>query len=176
MLIRMSKKEREYILRSEREGYYEKEIAKIGEELSKESDQDIRKAKQDLINDLEKVAAKTKSHLEKHGPSKWFIRSASKEEIAKEMSRMRSVIGTSKETDKDSITAGLMGTTKYLAIRQFKLGVVRWENLRDADGVEIPYSHKIVDDVVDALPDHVIYEISNEIAGNVTEEDAENLN
>ncbi len=184
MLVRMSKKQREYILRSERPGYFEEEIAKANEELAKITDPDEIEERKKAIDEFRKEGEKKKVLLEKYGPAKWYIKSASKEQLAAVMSRQKAVMGTTKGGDKDSITAGMMGVTKLMSIQQFKSGFLRVDNLVDMDSPEDPATKKRltitvhandVDDLIDALPDYVIFEIAAEISGSITEDEAANL-
>jgi len=182
MFVRLSKTERQYVVQKERPDFYDEEIRKVEKELESVNDPDDRKEKQELIETLLKQKEKTDAHLKKYGPARWFIKSASKEEISKITARIKATIGSTKKSEKDSITAGMMGVAKHTAIQQFRLGFIRVENIINLDGAEdenskkpaITVGIKDVDALIDNLSDDVIFEIANEIAGNISENEEKN--
>lgn len=176
MIESLSTKEREYILKSESDfDAYEKKLVKDKSELQKSLDE--AKAKLDAetsekleakleeeittleaqIKELDKkitgIPAK-KTFIELYGPTKWTIKSIGRRRKFALMSSYR--IGEKKGS------TGRMGEYMCAVIDE---NLVKWENLRDKDGNEIPFSK----DVIDHLPDDAFSELFGEITGAVDE-------
>ena len=174
MLIRFSKKEREYILEEEREGFYDKEIARLKEEIEKLEDEQEKENQLKALEEFEEEASKRKARLEKYGPTVWKIKSASKEALSRALVKIKGVKLSTNDLTDGEISTNILEYSRLKAIVIVKLGLVGWSNLRDEDGNEVPFSKDAVDLVIDSMPDNALMELANEISGEVKADEAKN--
>lgn len=175
----LSTKEREYVLRSERDfEAYEKRLLSDKEKAEKElteaqvkleaTPQDNEKQVERLtetistlensIKDIEgkisKIPAK-KEFIEKYGPTKWTIKSIGR--------RRKFALMSSHGIGKKNADASNMGGYMCAVVEE---NLIKWENLRDKAGVEIPFTKESVD----FIEDETFSELFNEITGTLDED------
>lgn len=174
MFLRLTKNERDYILKSEREEYWDKRIQDMEQELAKlPADSDEIEDKQEELASIRKMAEKARTKLAKHGPTVFRIKSTSEVHIDNMMSKVKRTIGKFRGKGKDELTSEQLGYTRTMAREICRLGLVGWENLKDPDtGENIPFNAALIDE----LPYEITSELSNNISGSIDEEEALNLN
>lgn len=159
-LIRLSKGIREYILKQERPGEIDKDIA---EAEKQEAESDADKAFKDAnLSRLRQV----KDTLSKYGPTVWMIESISKAEVHRTLKKSDYKI----RFESDDLTTGQVASVTLRSYDIVAKGLRGWKNLRGADGKEVEYKHEYIEDLEEAI----IHELANEISGNVTPEEAKN--
>ena len=172
-ILKLTRECRDYILKAEREGYWEQRILKLEQELaSLPADNEDYETKKEELEDVKKSTSEAKKHLEKHGPTTWKLHSISKLTLNKALGKDSFEIGTfnrKKQVD-NIITTGSIAMINTRAIHTVRLGLDGWSNLRDAEGSEIPFNR----DLVELLDDGILYELANEISGNVEVEEEKN--
>ena len=176
MLIRFSKKERDYVLNQEKVEFYDDELERLNKKLE---DVDVveDEEKEQLEKDIKVFTAeadKKKAHLEKYGPTVWKIKSASKEAMSRLLLKIKGVKFSSTDISEGEVSTNIMEYARIKAITIIKLGLVGWSNLRDEDGNEAPFSRDLVDAVIDNMPESDLMELANEISGEVKREDEKN--
>lgn len=193
MLLRLTKGTRDYILKSEREGYWErlieelqKEIIADEETLKKtanitEPDEDLQdkfEAKRRQFKNLNKTAEKSKALLAKYGPIVWKLHSADKETIKKEMSKTKISLGRFDDLRQNELTSSRLSYVGVMSYKICKLGIDGWENMRNLDSVDEQGNHALISfdaGLIGQLPEDIATELANQISGSIDEEELENL-
>jgi hypothetical protein len=179
MLVKMSLEDREYILKSERPGYWEKAVARVTSELEELQtsptpvDPTKLEAKKKELIALTKNADTTKKKLEQYGPTKWTLASVDKETLIKNTASTNLNLGHLDTVDNSirDVASGQVHFTHLSAISACKTGLKGWKNLRDAKGKEIPFNRELIG----RLPLEILLELSNDILGVIDEDDEGNL-
>jgi hypothetical protein len=176
MLINLSLDSRDYILKSERDGYWEKAIADANKELEQlkldNPSSDEVKEKVADIKELERLMPLALAKLKKYGPTIWKIKSVDKETLIKQTSGVKLSLGkASVKGMKDDVSSGAIHFSQLNSVAACKSGIAGWENLKDAKtGKDIPYKR----DLIGKFPIAIIYELSSVINGEVDEDDEGN--
>jgi hypothetical protein len=175
MLINLSLDARDYILKSERDGYWEKAIADANKELEQlKLDNPVSDEVKDKVADikeLERLMPIALEKLKKYGPTVWKIKSVDKETLIKQTSGVKLSLGkASIKGMKDDVSSGAVHFSQLNSVAACKGGITGWDNLRNANGEEIPYKR----DLIGKFPIAIIYELSQVINGEVDEEDEGN--
>lgn len=193
MLLRLTKKTRDYILKSEREGYWERLIGKLQKEIIAdeealkktvditEPDEDLQdkiKVKREQLRNLNKTTVKAKTLLAKYGPIVWKIHSADKETIKKEMSKTKISLGKFDDLRQNELTSSRLSYVGVMSYKICKLGIDGWDNMRDLDNIDEQGNHALIPfdaSLIGQLPEDIATELANEISGVIDEEELENL-
>lgn len=170
-ILRLSKGSRDFVLKPETEGYWDKRIEKLEKEIADLSgDSPELPDKKEELEDLSKLAGKAKKKLTKHGPTVWTVHSIDKESLKKEIANSRISLGKAKEISKNEVTSGMLGYSGFIALKTVKLGLDGWKNLLDENGGEIPFDRELIGQ----LDDGILTELANEINGTIDEEEEKN--
>lgn len=171
-ILRLIKGTRDYILKSERDGYWDKRVEKLQKEIADiAGDSPELSDKQEELKELSKTAEKEKAKFSKNGPTIWKLHSINKETLKKELANSRIVIGKFKGMSKDEVTSGMIGYSSLVSLKTAKMGLDGWENLKDPNGSNVPFDRELIEQ----LDDWIITELANEINGAIDEEEEANL-
>ena len=177
--LRLTKEARTYILKSERPEYWEKRIETLQKEISdiearsiEQQDTEKLQEKQEELKSVKEAQEKALAKLAKYGPTKWQIVSISQMFIDKIMDKLDKPIMKIRGKGKDDLTSRQIGYTRSMAREICKEGLKGWENLIDPDNNAV-----IAFDVtlIPELPYEITSELSNQISGNIDEDEIANL-
>lgn len=174
-ILNFSEETRDYVLEAEREGYWDKVIQKAEKELSEmKADDEDYEVKSEELENLKKEAEKAKKLLAKYGPTVWQLHSIDKLALSRALAKDNLEIGTVKgrRMSKNTFTTADLALVTIRAVQICKLGLDGWSNLRDKNGNEIPFNRNLIP----RLDTGILYELANEISGEVGADEAENLN
>lgn len=179
--LKFTKDNYDYILKSERPGYWDKLIADVEKDLASPPAELVGTEREEWIGDkqaeleeLKKTAAKETEALEKNGPTVWKVHSLSKKIIFKIRAAHRVDIKIPRKHrpgQQDTVGSDVLGYSNLVALEVCQQGIDGWTNLKDPSGADIPFNK----DFIDRLPENFLTEIANEIMGVVSEEEKENL-
>ena len=93
MLIRFSKKERDYVLNQEKVEFYDDELERLNKKLEDVVEDEEKERLEKDIKVFAAEADKKKARLEKYGPTVWKIKSASKEAMSRLLLKIKGEIG-----------------------------------------------------------------------------------
>jgi len=193
--LRLTKEARTYILKSERPEYWEKRIETLQKEISdiesrsiEQQDTEKLQEKQEELKSVKEVQEKALAKLAKYGPTKWQVVSISQMLIDKIMDKLDKPIIKIRGKGKDELTSRQIGYTRTMAREVCKEGLKGWSNLHDPDKplpdgwnemspeerekYAIPFDAALIPE----LPYEITSELSNQISGNIDEDEIENLN
>lgn len=173
MIIRMVKKgAREYILRSEREGYWENRIKDLEKELADINPADFEEvqAKKKEIELVTSSAKTNKEKLAKHGATVWMIENVSKKAVLLSTASSRLSLGDDKSINQRVLTSGQLAYVELQRLNAFEMGIRGWKNLIDQNGEEIPFDKSIID----LLSKEIMLELGSEIMGELSDEESKN--
>lgn len=184
--LRLSKEATKYILKTEKEEYWNKRIAKLEKEIAElqaippeNRDNDRLTEKQDELSTVKDAARSVMDKLAFYGPTIWTIKSVSQIVIDKIMKDMNSPIAKIRGKGKDEISSQQVSYTREMSREICKRGVTGWSNLRNPDEIDPETKeHKLIDfspELVEILPYEITSELSNQISGNVDEDEILNL-
>lgn len=185
--LRLSKEATKYILKSEQEEYWKKRIAKLEKEIAdlqaippEKRDNDRLTEKQDELSTVKDTAKSVIDKLAMYGPTIWTIKSVSQIVIDKIMKDMNSPIAKIRGKGKDEISSQQVSYTREMAREICKRGITGWSNLRNPDEIDPKTKeHQVIEfkpELIEALPYEITSELSNQISGNVDEDEVLNLN
>ncbi len=193
--LRLSKEVRIYTLKSERPEYWEKRIETLQKEISdiesrsiEQQDTEKLQEKQEELKSVKEAQVKALAKLEKYGPTKWKIVSISQMFIDKIMDKLDKPIMKIRGKGKDDLTSRQIGYTRSMAREICKEGLKGWSNLHDPDKplpegwnemlpeerekYAIPFDATLIPE----LPYEITSELSNNISGNIDEDEIANFN
>lgn len=192
--LRLTKEARTYILKSERPEYWENRIKTLQKEISdiesrpiEQQDTEKLQEKQEELESVKEVQGKALIKLAKYGPTKWQIVSASQMLIDKIMDRLDKPIIKIRGKGKDELTSRQVSYTRSMAREICKEWLKGWSNLHDPDKplpegwnemsseerekYAIPFDATLIPE----LPYEITSELSNQISGNIDEDEIANL-
>jgi len=179
--LKFTKESYDYILKSERPGYYERLIKETEKDLASPPAELVGTDREEWIDDkqgeldeLKKLAVKEKEALDKNGPTVWQIHSLSKKIIFKIRAAHRVDIKIPRKHRKvqdQTVGSDVLGYSNLVALEVCQQGIDGWKNLKAPDGTDVKFNR----DIIDTLPENYLAELANEIMGVVSEEEKENL-
>lgn len=174
MLVNLTLSDREYILKAERPGYWDKVIADLTGELKELQDavvpdSDAIADKQAEIKTAEKSKVTAEAKLAKYGPTVWMVTSIDKETLIKNTANTNFNLG--KVGNAKEVSSGAVQFTQNNAVAACKAGLKNWRNLRGPDGTEVMFKR----DLIGRLPLDILFELANVIMGIIEEEDEGNF-
>jgi hypothetical protein len=193
MVVRVSKGQRDYVLKTDRPEYWQDRIEKIvaeikglpnGEAMLKKAEADenalLLGAAEELIDkidefrDLKKAAQKTsENHKKRGGPTIWKLISIDKENLKINTAKLDIKLGKLGR-NRNQFTSGQLSHLGLQNIVAVRMGLVGVENLYNEKNEVIKFSDAIKEDIINSLDDVSMADLAGEILGVVEEEDEGN--
>lgn len=180
ILVRFSKKTRDYIPKRDRVEWWQERVAKLKKELDEiayDKPEEVEKKKKEIDTFQEEFELQ-QTLLKKFGPSKFKIKSITKPQIRTAMpdALKKQMINVKED---EGISVGTLEYNRDYATHVCKLGVEGWENIPniaedpDSDGKYPQLAFSL--DNIDYLDDGTLSELSGEISGTIDKDTIENL-